>query len=65
MQEEPVFVSIIIRALQSSVKPDSRPAETASSNLHIVLAFCLIGLLLTLCGILRFSELGIAQYNQF
>ena len=39
----------------------------ADPDLHAVIAFCLIGFLLTLNFILRFPELGaiIEQYNQF
>jgi hypothetical protein len=62
-----MIVSLIIRAVQSSVNPRSDRVETASSNLHLVGAICVIGLLATLCGILRFPELGavVTQYNQF
>jgi hypothetical protein len=67
------------RLLQFLVNPANRQAEktgtewsrlvTAIANpeLHAVIAFCLIGLLLTLNLILRFPDLGaiIEQYNQF
>lgn len=69
----------ITRALQSPLKPTSRRTqrtETLQSqlitvitdlNLQAVVAFCLIGFLLTLYFILRFPDLGalIEQYNQF
>jgi hypothetical protein len=40
---------------------------TANPDLHAVVAFCLIGLLLALNLILRFPDFGavIEQYNQF
>jgi hypothetical protein len=66
-------------ALQSPTKPTIRRtqlAETVRSqlitaitdlNLQAVVAFCLIGFLLSLYFILRFPDLGalIEQYNQF
>ena len=42
-------------------------AAIADPDLHAVIAFCLIGFLLTLNFILRFPDFGavIEQYNQF
>lgn len=42
-------------------------ADRASTDLPAVIAFSLIGLLLTLTVMLRFPEIGalVAQYNQF
>ena len=65
--------------LQRLIKPadrQTRRTETewsrlvtviANPELHAVVAFCLIGLLLTLNLILRFPDFGaiIEQYNQF
>jgi hypothetical protein len=41
--------------------------SSANADLHAVIAFLLIGLLLALYLVLRFPELGalVAQYNQF
>jgi hypothetical protein len=62
-----MIVPLITRADQPPVKPAARPVETSNHNVHTVVAFCVIALLLTLYGILRFPEFGgvIAQYNQF
>ena len=60
-------VPLITRSAQSPAKHDSRKVETSGSNLHMVVAVCVIGFLLTLYCILRFPEFGavIAQYNRF
>ena len=69
----------VIRELQASAKPKGRHVETTESQwlefvaaitnpeLLTVVAFCLIGLLLSLIFILRFPDSGavIEQYNQF
>ena len=62
-----MIVPLITRALQPPAKAADRPVETSNHNLHTAVAFCVIALLLTLYGILRFPEFGgvIAQYNQF
>ena len=55
------------RTAQSPAKHGRREVESSGANLHVVVAVCVIGFLLTLCCILRFPEFGavIAQYNQF
>lgn len=67
------------RLLQLLINPTNRRAEKAgtewsrlvtaiaNSDLHAVVAFCLIGFLLALNLILRFPAFGavIEQYNQF
>lgn len=65
--EKPMPVPLITRATQSPAKHDSRKVETSGANLHVVVALCAIGFLLTLYCILRFPDFGavIAQYNQF
>jgi hypothetical protein len=74
MSESPV-----IRKLQPLEKSKARHGNVAPSrwpeffaifanpDLSMIVAFCLIGLLLTLNVILRFPDLGavIEQYNQF
>jgi hypothetical protein len=69
----------VTHVLQRLIKPTDRRArktETewsrilaiiANPELHAMVAFCLIGLLITLNLILRFPDLGavIEQYNQF
>jgi len=69
----------VIRELQALAKPKGRHVETTESQwlefaaaitnpeLLTVVAFCLIGLLLSLIFILRFPDFGavIEQYNQF
>jgi hypothetical protein len=47
--------------------PANRRLQTDNSEPFATLAFCIIGLLLTLNFILYFPDLGavIAQYNQF
>lgn len=71
--------SPVIRKLQPLEKSEANPVnETpsqwprlfaifASSELPMIIAFCLLGLLLTLNLILRFPDFGavIEQYNQF
>jgi hypothetical protein len=66
-------------ALQSPTKPKTRRTQRIKTvrsqlitvitdlNLQAVVAFCLIGFLLTLYFILRFRDLGalIEQHNQF
>jgi len=61
-----MIVPLITRAL-SPPKSGKHGAEGSHSDLHTAVAIFLNGLLLTLCVILRFPELGavIAQYNQF
>jgi hypothetical protein len=77
----PVALAILsaTHVLQSQIKPANRRTQraetewsrlvtvTADPDLHAVVAFCLIGLLLTLNLILRFPDFGavIEQYNQF
>jgi len=60
-----MIVSLISRAFQSPAK--TRETDASGPDLHVVVAFCLIGILLTLYCVLRFPEFGavIAQYNQF
>ena len=78
-----VLVPVTLAALatnifQSLIKPTDRRmlrTETesqlatgiANPELHAVIAFCLVGILLTLNFILRFPDFGaiIEQYNQF
>ncbi len=71
--------SPVIRKLQTLEKSKGRHVDEApsrwpeflaifsNSNLPMIIAFCLLGLLLTLSFILRFPDLGalIEQYNQF
>lgn len=71
--------SPVIRKLQTSEKSKGHNIDEALSqwpkflaifsdpNLPLVLAFCLLGVLLTLSLILQFPDLGavIEQYNQF
>lgn len=50
------------------VGKSAKDAEgSANADLHAVIAFSLVGLLLALYLVLRFPELGalVAQYNQF
>jgi hypothetical protein len=65
--EGPMPVPLITRMSQSPAKHGSREVETSGSNLHVVVAVCVIGFLLMIYCILRFPEFGavIAQYNQF
>ena len=62
-----MIVPLITRAVQPPVQSSSRDADTTGPNLHVVVAFCVIGILLTLYCLLRFPEFGalISQYNQF
>lgn len=69
----------VIRKLQPLEKSKGRPVNEAPSqwaelfavfsnpDLPMIIAFCLIGILLTLNLILRFPDFGavIEQYNQF
>ncbi|MGB6662692.1 MAG: hypothetical protein WBE90_27330 [Xanthobacteraceae bacterium] len=79
MRNAPIFVSAVLAALsitQASTSHRTQRTETVRSrlitvitdrDLHAVVAFCLIGLLLALNFIHRFPDLGavIEQYNQF
>jgi hypothetical protein len=70
-----MVLPLIVHSLQSIKKPGLRPVKmernssafAAAPNLHAIVLFCLISLLLTLNFVLRFPDLGmvIAQYNQF
>ena len=57
----------ILLSIQSLMAPANRRLQTDNSEPFATLAFCIIGLLLTLNFILYFPDLGavIAQYNQF
>ena len=71
--------SPVVRKLQTLEKSNSRNVNEApsqwreflaifsNSDLPMIIAFCLLGLLLTLSLMLRFPDLGavIEQYNQF
>jgi hypothetical protein len=46
-------VPIVTHALQSQSQE-----KRLDPDFHIVIVFCLIGLLLTLCGLLVFPEIG-------
>jgi len=62
-----MIAPLITRAVPSPVKVRSRETDASGLNLKVVIAFCLVGIFLTLYGVLRFPEFGavIAQYNQF
>ena len=70
-----MVLPLVIHAFQSMAMPRVRNVKNdresssfvADPNLHAIVLFCLIGLLLTLNFVFRFPDLGtvIAQYNQF
>ena len=65
MSEHPIRRS---HSRASMIGKSAKDAEgSANADLHAVIAFSLVGLLLALYLVLRFPELGalVAQYNQF
>ncbi len=65
MRTVPTFTNRLTQ--MAATQWSRRDSGTAGRDLYAAIAFCLVGLLLTLNFILRFPDLGavIQQYNQF